>query len=183
MSRRCVTLHRRAGRPPVQLVPRTYAHAVSRRRDVTRSRARGHSGTGRRHDTTVPLAGPGTAILGTTIQPNYHPQDLLGQQRSSRAGIVGPAANHKRLQQKRKFSNRPPCGVNTSPLKRSPEIVQLTSKFVWTGAWLTLLFKEDSIMPRIHIHDSNTHNAHTYLLQLTSKFVWTVLAGPARYPR
>ena len=75
---------------------------------------------------------------------------------------------------KRKYSNRPPCGVNTFPLKRSAEIVQLTSKFVWTGAWLTLLFKEDSIMPRIHKHDSNTHNAHTYLLQLTSKFVWTV---------
>ncbi len=75
---------------------------------------------------------------------------------------------------KRKYSNRPPCGVNTFPLKKSAEIVQLTSKFVWTGVWLTLLFKEDSILPQFHNHDSNTHNAHTHLLQLTSKFVWTV---------
>jgi hypothetical protein len=99
---------------------------------------------------------------------------LFGEQCSSRACIVGSAANHQRLQQKKKYSNRPPCGVNTFPLKRSAEIVQLTSKFVWTGAWLTLLFKEDSNVPRIHNHDSNTHNAHTYLLRLTSKFVWTI---------
>ena len=174
MSRRCGTLHCRAGRPPAQLVPRICTHAVSRRRDASRTRGRGHSGPGRRHDTTAPFAGPGTATLGTMTQPTFYPQDCLGQQHSSRAGIAGPAVNHKRLQQKKKYCNRPPCGVNTFPLKRSAEIVQLTSKFVWTGAWLTLLFKEDSTMPRIHNHDSNTHNAHTYLLQLTSKFVWTV---------
>ena len=60
----------------------------------------------------------------------------------------------------------------------------LTSKFVWTGAWPTLLFKDDSIAPRIHSHYSNTHIAHTYPLVIDFEIrldsLWQVLCS---YPR
>jgi hypothetical protein len=60
----------------------------------------------------------------------------------------------------------------------------LTSKFVWTGAWPTLLFIDDSIALRIHSHDSNTHIAHTYHLVIDFEIrldsLWQVLCS---YPR
>ncbi len=135
LGTRAHAVYRRCGTPPSpgrQASGSACAHDTRAcRRDASRIRAEGHSGPGRRYDTTPSLAGPATAILGTMTQPTYYPQDFLGQQRSSRAGIVGPAANHQRLQQKKKYSNRPPCGVNTFPLKRSAEIFEIRLDSLW----------------------------------------------------